>query len=77
MKPSDGNNRLQLRHRDQKEAGEQEEADSKVEEMAGEGGQSSGLQDILRGYCDGAQRTKSNMIRVFVSSTFTGQFLLV
>ncbi|XP_015232013.1 PREDICTED: NACHT domain- and WD repeat-containing protein 1 [Cyprinodon variegatus] len=39
--------------------------------MAGEGRQSSGLQDILRGYCDGAQRTKSNMIRVFVSSTFT------
>ncbi|XP_042339711.1 NACHT domain- and WD repeat-containing protein 1 [Plectropomus leopardus] len=29
------------------------------------------LQDVLRGRTDEAQRTKSNMIRVFISSTFT------
>ncbi|XP_059197113.1 NACHT domain- and WD repeat-containing protein 1 [Centropristis striata] len=39
---------------------------------AGGGGEVS-LQDVLRGRTDGAQRTKSssNMIRVFISSTFT------
>ncbi|KAM7387824.1 hypothetical protein PAMP_024037 [Pampus punctatissimus] len=37
------------------------------------GGRDVGLQDVLRGRTDGAQRmrTSSNMIRVFISSTFT------
>ncbi|KAK5617160.1 hypothetical protein CRENBAI_011654 [Crenichthys baileyi] len=39
--------------------------------MTAAGGQSSGLQDVLRGRSDGAQRVKSNMIRVFISSTFS------
>ncbi|XP_037624904.1 NACHT domain- and WD repeat-containing protein 1 isoform X1 [Sebastes umbrosus] len=40
---------------------------------AAAGGGDASLQDILRGRTDGAQRTKSssNMIRVFISSTFT------
>ncbi|XP_022614773.1 NACHT domain- and WD repeat-containing protein 1 [Seriola dumerili] len=41
-----------------------------AERPAGEGGGVS-LQDVLRGRTDGAQRTSSNMIRVFISSTFT------
>ncbi|XP_032427977.1 NACHT domain- and WD repeat-containing protein 1 isoform X2 [Xiphophorus hellerii] len=36
-----------------------------------DGGQSSGARDILRGRCQGAQRTGSNMIRIFISSSFT------
>ncbi|CAI5639334.1 unnamed protein product [Oreochromis niloticus] len=36
----------------------------------GRGGE-IGPQDVLRGWTDGAQRMKSNMIRVFISSTFT------
>jgi len=46
------------------------------EERAGAGGAGDfSLQDILKGRIDGDQRTKngSNMIRVFISSTFTGQ----
>ncbi|XP_031731172.1 NACHT domain- and WD repeat-containing protein 1 [Anarrhichthys ocellatus] len=47
-----------------------------AEHPAAAGGERGGdvsLQDILRGRIDGAQRTKSgsNMIRVFISSTFT------
>lgn len=42
----------------------------------GRGGE-IGPQDVLRGCTDGAQRTKSNMIRVFISSTFTGQITSV
>lgn len=35
----------------------------------------SGRGEVLRGWTDGGQRMKtgSNMIRVFISSTFTGQ----
>ncbi|XP_054899849.1 LOW QUALITY PROTEIN: NACHT domain- and WD repeat-containing protein 1 [Poeciliopsis prolifica] len=36
-----------------------------------DGGQSCGARDILRGRCQGAQRTGSNMIRIFISSSFT------
>lgn len=45
-----------------------------MESPAASGGD-VGLQDVLRGRTDGAQRMKSssNMIRVFISSTFTGQ----
>ena len=44
---------------------------------AAAGGDVVSLQDVLRGRTDGAQRTKSssNMIRVFISSTFTGHCL--
>ncbi|XP_070409984.1 NACHT domain- and WD repeat-containing protein 1-like [Nothobranchius furzeri] len=37
---------------------------------AGRGGDNC-LQDILRGRSDGTRRTTTNMIRVFLSSTFT------
>ncbi|XP_014870471.1 NACHT domain- and WD repeat-containing protein 1 isoform X1 [Poecilia latipinna] len=36
-----------------------------------DGGQSSGARAVLRGRCEGAQRTGSNMIRIFISSSFT------
>uniref|UniRef100_A0A3P9NAE5 NACHT and WD repeat domain containing 1 n=1 Tax=Poecilia reticulata TaxID=8081 RepID=A0A3P9NAE5_POERE len=36
-----------------------------------DGGQSCGARDVLRGRCEGAQRTGSNMIRIFISSSFT------
>lgn len=66
----------------QKEEEEEEEKDGGfraevMEERPGAGGRGGGLslQDVLRGQTDGAQRTRtsSNMIRVFISSTFTGQ----
>ncbi|CAJ1059601.1 NACHT domain- and WD repeat-containing protein 1 [Xyrichtys novacula] len=69
----------------QRKAANEGEADkcrrpkSKTERMAkrptagGGSGKGGGLQDVLRGWTDGAQRTRtsSNMIRVFISSTFT------
>lgn len=56
--------------RDRRRRTETETDRRQVETMA-DGGRRSSLQDVLRGRSDGAQRTESNMIRVFISSTFT------
>ncbi|XP_035987690.1 NACHT domain- and WD repeat-containing protein 1 isoform X2 [Fundulus heteroclitus] len=53
-----------------KDEQQQEEQEAQSEKMAG-GAAPGGLQDLLTGRSTGAQRMRSNMIRVFVSSALT------